>query len=83
MAVLVPPPSPPPVITGDRDGGHRYRMRTTQVIATMITVLIAAWLCTLGVIPAIIALMTAKHVLVAVLMMGLGVDKPRSMKGVP
>jgi hypothetical protein len=41
-----------------------------------VTVLITAWLCTLGAIPAILGLMVAKHVLVAIVMMGLGVDEP-------
>jgi hypothetical protein len=52
-------------------------MRVTQVVATLVTVLLTAWCCTLGAIPAIIALSVAKHVLVAVLVMGLGVDAPR------
>jgi hypothetical protein len=55
-------------------------MRVTQVTATMVTVFATAWVCTLGIIPAIIALSVAKHVLVAVLMMGLGVDAPRGEK---
>jgi hypothetical protein len=38
------------------------------------TVLIAGWFCTMGPIPAILSLMVAKHVLVAILVMGLGVD---------
>jgi hypothetical protein len=52
-------------------------MRLLQVMATTITVLITGWFCTLGAIPAILALMVAKHVLVAILVMGLGVDAPR------
>jgi hypothetical protein len=77
MAVLAPPPiAPPPIATDDNDGLRRFRLRMTQVTATAITVLATAWLCTLGVIPAIIALMVAKHILVAILMMGLGVDAP-------
>jgi len=77
MATLAPPPTPPPVATADNDGINRFRMQATQAIATLITVLLTAWMCTLGIIPAIIALMIAKHILVAILMMGLGVDKPR------
>jgi hypothetical protein len=80
MATLAPPPSPPRVATAENDDINRFRMRTTQVLATVVTVMITAWLCTLGIIPAIIALMTAKHILVAILMMGLGVDKPRPVK---
>jgi hypothetical protein len=51
-------------------------MRLMQVMATIITVLATIWLCTLGAIPAILGLMVAKHVLVAILVMGLGVDAP-------
>jgi hypothetical protein len=82
MALLVPPPpvapppAPPRVFIGEEDRG-RFRMRLTQVMATLVTVLVTAWLCTLGAIPAIVALAVAKHVLVAILMMGLGVDAPR------
>jgi len=48
----------------------------TQVVATAITIVATVWLCTLGVVPAILSIMVAKHVLVAILMMGLGVDSP-------
>jgi hypothetical protein len=74
MAVLAPPPAPPRIDLGDNDGLGRYRLRWTQATTTVVTVVATGWLCTLGVIPAIIGLMTAKHVLVAVLVMGLGVD---------
>jgi hypothetical protein len=76
-----PPPAPPRVVTAeDDDDRKRFRMRLTQVMATLVTVLATAWCCTLGAIPAIVALAVAKHVLVAVLMMGLGVDAPRVNK---
>jgi hypothetical protein len=66
-------------VTGqeDDDRRKRFRMRLTQATATLVTLLLTAWCCTLGAIPAIVALAVAKHVLVAVLMMGLGVDAPR------
>jgi hypothetical protein len=51
-------------------------MRLTQIVATVVTVLATTWFCTLGPIPAILALMVAKHILVAILVMGLGVDAP-------
>jgi hypothetical protein len=79
MALLAPPPAPPPVAQADNDGLEKFRLRLVQVVATTVTVLVTAWLCTLGVIPAIIALMVAKHILVAILMMGLGVDAHRSL----
>ena len=77
MAVLAPPPSPPVLSVGDDDGLRRFRMRLLQVSATAVTLLITAWFCTLGAIPAILSLMVAKHVLVAILVMGIGVDAPR------
>jgi hypothetical protein len=63
---------------GDNDGLRRLRLRLFQVAATAVTVFATGWACTLGVLPAIIALMVAKHVLVAILVMGLGVDSPRA-----
>jgi hypothetical protein len=79
MSPLAPPPAPPPdlplVDQDDRDRDddrRRLRMRLTQLSVSAITVLATAWACTLGPIPAIIAIMTAKHILVAVYLMGLG-----------
>ena len=80
MALLAPPPAPPRVALGDDDGARRLRLRLTQLMATTVTVLATGWLCTLGAIAAIIALMVAKHVLVAILVMGLGVDSPRDAR---
>ena len=76
MALLAPPPAPPRVALDDGDGVNKLRLRLVQVLATAVTVLAAAWLCTFGAIAAIIALTVAKHVLVAVLVMGIGVDAP-------
>jgi hypothetical protein len=77
MALLAPPPRTPRVALGDNDDLHRLRMRMTQILASIITILVAGWLCTFGAIAAILALMTAKHILVAILVMGLGVDAQR------
>jgi hypothetical protein len=75
MSRLAPPPLPPvQVALADGDGLHRLRTRLVLVWATLVTILITTWLCTLGPIPAVVALVTAKHVLVAILVMGLGVD---------
>lgn len=80
--MLALPPLPPrarPVSLADDDGPSpmgRFRLRLIQVTATIITVLLTCWLCTLGAIPAIIGLSVAKHILVAILVMGLGVDAP-------
>jgi hypothetical protein len=74
MAHLAPPPRTPRLALDDNDDLKRLRLRLTQVLATVVTVLVTAWLCTYGAIAAILALMVAKYILVAVLMMGLGVD---------
>jgi hypothetical protein len=78
MALLAPPPRTPRLALDDNDDLNRLRMRLTQILATVVTVLATAWLCTFGAIAAILALMVAKHILVAILVMGLGVDAPRA-----
>ena len=75
MKQMAPPLLPPDVGLADDDGMRRVRFRLWQVFLTTVTVLITAWLCTLGAIAAVAALMIAKHVLVAILVMGLGVDE--------
>ncbi len=74
MSLLAPPPSPPRTAEDDHGGLNHFRLRMTQVTTTTVTLLSTAWLCTLGPIPAICGLMVAKHILVAVLMMGLDAD---------
>jgi hypothetical protein len=76
MASLAPPPAPPHLAVDDNGDMRRVRLRLTQVVATAVTILGTVWLCTLGVIPAILSIMVAKHVLVAILLMGLGTDAP-------
>jgi hypothetical protein len=44
---------------------------------TIATIIVTAWLCTLGPLPAVLSLVVAKHILVAFLVMGLGVDSKR------
>lgn len=77
MATMAPPPAPARIGRGDDDGLQRLRMRLMQALATVVTVVGTGYVCTLGAIPAIIGLMIAKHVLVAVLLMGSGIDAPR------
>lgn len=59
----------------------RLRRRLLQVSTTLLTLLVTAYFCTLGPIPAILALSVAKHVLVAVLMMGLQPLSPTISQG--
>lgn len=70
MALLAPPPRPPRVAQGDSDGLRRMRLRLWQISVSALTVFITAWFCTLGPIPAIIALMIAKHILVVCILIG-------------
>jgi hypothetical protein len=60
----------------DESGGSdRLRLRLHQLSLTTITVLITTWCVTLGTVAAILALVVAKHVLVAILIMGLDVGE--------
>jgi hypothetical protein len=77
MSILAPPPAPPRIASGDDGRTKKLRLRLGQTMATMVTLLITAWICSFGAIPAIVALVTAKHVLVAILLMGMGVDASR------
>jgi hypothetical protein len=78
MARLAPPPRTPRIALDDNDDLKRLHLWMMQIAATIVTLLATGWLCTYGAIPAILALMTAKHILVAILVMGLGVDARRS-----
>jgi hypothetical protein len=69
--MLAPPPLPPRVTVGDDDSLQRLQFRLWQVFMTTLTVFATVWLITLGPVPAIIGLAVAKHVLVAILCMGL------------
>jgi hypothetical protein len=79
MLEIAPPSRPPQVALGDNPGSGRVRLRLWQWSWTILTCIITAWCFTLGPIPGIIALVTAKHVLVAILVMGLGVDSSCSV----
>jgi hypothetical protein len=79
MVHLSPPPPERPslVAVGDDDRLKRVHFRLFQIFCAAITVLLTAWFVTLGPISAVLSLLIAKHVLVAILLMGMGVDKPR------
>ncbi len=74
MAQLAPPEMPPRVTVADHDGLNRAHFRLWQIMVCTVTVLLTGWFFTLGPILGIIALMVAKHVLVAVLVMGMDVQ---------
>jgi hypothetical protein len=67
MLLLIPPPDP-------REPSSRRVL--VRLLATLTTCGVAAWACSLGWIPAVLAMITAKHILVAILLMDLGVDRP-------
>ena len=53
------------------DGLRRVHFRLWQILMTAITVLVTGWFMSFGLLSAILALMVAKHVLVAILAVGL------------
>jgi hypothetical protein len=77
MMQMAPPELPPRVALADDAGINRVRLRLWQLWLSVLTILATTWFVTLGPIPGIIAILVAKHVLVAILVMGLGVDASR------
>ncbi len=53
----------------------KLNFRLKQIGWTAVTVFVTAWFCTMGPVPAVLALVVAKHVLVAILLMGMGIDR--------
>jgi hypothetical protein len=74
MAQFAPPIRPPAVALADGDGLRGIHFRLWQWSMSLLTVLITVWFFTLGPIPGIIAVAVAKHILVAILVVGIGVD---------
>jgi hypothetical protein len=75
--IMVPPDAPPRVALARDDGYRRLRVRSCQVSVSALTIVGTAWCFTLGWGPGIVATMFAKHILVAILVWGLGVDERR------
>jgi hypothetical protein len=69
MPTEVPPV--PPVTLSDEGPLRRVHFRLWQIVMTALTILGTAWCFTLGALPGIIAVLFAKHILVAVLAVGL------------
>jgi hypothetical protein len=74
MDVIVPPPELPLVALDDQ-GPDRVRLRLKQLGWTVATVIATAWFCTFGPLVAILSIAVAKHILVAILVMGVGLDR--------
>lgn len=70
MASLAPPPLPPRVALADDWHLYRLHFRLWQIFISFFTVLVTVWLCNFGAVSAILSIMVAKHILVAILMMG-------------
>jgi hypothetical protein len=73
MVHLSPPQPPQRVTVADDDGLRRLHFRLWQVLMATATVLVTVWFITLGPLAAILALVVAKHILVAILIMGLDI----------
>ena len=69
MSQLLPPPAPPHV-TGDNPL-HRVQFRLWQIVMSAVTLATTVWFFTLNPIAGIIAVIVAKHILVAILAAGL------------
>jgi hypothetical protein len=78
MPYVAPPHPPPAAVLADDDGMHRLAQRLRMVLLSLLTIVATAWCFTLGIVPGVLAAMVAKHVLVAILVMGLGVDRDRN-----
>ena len=71
------PPKPPPVTTAttdDRTPSPRLRFRLQQVVVCTLVLLVTGWCFTIHAAVGLTATFLAKHVIVAVLAMGLGID---------
>lgn len=76
MLQMAPPPKLPPITNAERPHG-RLQFRMQLILLAAATVFVTAWLCTMGAVAAVLSVVVAKHILVALLLMGLGVDRER------
>ena len=83
MIHLAPPPPPQRVVVGEDDNLNRLHFRLWQIMVTAVTVMTTIWLWTLSPVLGIIAVMVAKHVLVAVLVLGMDVQARYHSQGKP
>jgi hypothetical protein len=77
---LLAPPGPPLRIAVMDEPRKRFWFRHWLLVWTVLTIFVTGWLISLGPIPAILGVVVAKHILVALLMMGLGVDQTYEAK---
>lgn len=72
----IAPPAPPLRVALADDDRKRFGFRHSILLWTVVTIFVTGWLVSLGPVTAILGLAVAKHILVALLVMGLGVDQP-------
>jgi hypothetical protein len=68
--IAVPPRLPASMVTLGDGGPRRLDLRLQKILVSTVTIVATSWCITLGPLPAILACAVAKHVLVAVLIMG-------------
>jgi hypothetical protein len=71
MSRFVPPFTRWDERPNEDNGWLRLHFRLWQLEATVLVLLFTTWVCTFGVIPAFVALLVAKHLLVCILMIKL------------
>jgi hypothetical protein len=76
MPTIAPPVPPVRVALAD-DDRQRFTFRHSLLLWTLVTIIVTGWLVSLGPVTAILGLAVAKHILVAILVMALGVDQPK------
>jgi hypothetical protein len=75
-----PPPAAPSIAAADQAPLRRLHFRLWQIAMTALTIILCGWFFWLGIVPGIVALFFAKHVLVAILVAGLSVAPVRAAR---
>jgi hypothetical protein len=79
MALLVPPQPPDAIALGDDGRLDRLRFRLWQLFWTAMTIFATVWIMLIGIpILSIVAIAVAKHILVAIYIMGMHTFPVRS-----
>jgi hypothetical protein len=75
MPTVTPPVVPP--TASDESPLRRVHFRLWQIMLTTVTIIVTCWFFTLHVAAGLIAVIFAKHILVAILAVGLDVAPPK------
>jgi hypothetical protein len=83
--IRTPPPAPPkpPIVAVDDFDRRRFRVRSVKLTAAFVTVVLSGWLFTFGTLTGVLGLLVAKHVLIAIYLMGSGIHDPRMLPPQP